>query len=59
MDVFVWFLACTESESVLVYLDLIQPERKLRRHLSFGFNELDLWATKLQLHVKTDMEIYT
>ena len=47
MDEFVWFLACMESESILVYLDLIQPGRKLRRHLSSGFDELDLWATSI------------
>ena len=48
MDVFVWFLACTESEGILIYLDLIQPDRNLRRqrrHLGSGLNELDLWTT--------------
>ena len=30
---------------ILVYLDLMQPGRKVRRHLFSGFNELDLWAT--------------
>ena len=45
VDEFVWFLACTESEYILVYLDLMQPGRKLRQHLCSGFNELDLWAT--------------
>ena len=33
MDVFVWFLAGTALECILVYLDLIQPGRNLRRHL--------------------------
>ena len=51
MDVFVWFLACTESEGILIYLDLIQPDRNLRRqrrHLSSGLNELDLWTATIQ-----------
>ena len=33
VDVFVWFLPCTEAEYILVYLDLIQPGMKIRRHL--------------------------
>ena len=42
----------TESEGILIYLDLIQPERRLRQHLSSGFNELDLWITTMYTIVK-------
>ena len=45
MDVFVWFLAGTESECILVYLDLIQPGRNLRRHCAL---DLMSWVYKRQ-----------
>ena len=53
MDAFVWRLWPVQSRRViLIYLDLRQPYRNLRRrrrHLGSGLNGLDLWTTTIEL----------
>ena len=39
------FLSVSESEGILIYLDLIQPGGEVKTTLCSGFNELGLWAT--------------